>query len=206
MSIRPHRTKSQESGAILVLALVFLFAVAVVTLALAGFAVGAESNTSNLRAESTLSANAQSAASVAVQGVRTTYDYNPQGTPLGYNEADANTDPAICSPDWVESETGFRVYCVGFWNKGNTLDTRTVDFYVCAKTVSFGSCTGCPVGAECSQQSVTPSRSVALFAEADYSDVPPGQPSSAAACVGAASPSTCGLYVSLASWDLRLAD
>jgi Tfp pilus assembly protein PilX len=201
-----HRT---DSGTSLILAIVFLLVMGLAILALANFAVGSSATTANLRSASITSANAQSAASVAIQQVRANFNYQAQpATPaLNYNVSNPTTnDPAYCSPAWAESAYSFRVYCVGFQSK-NASPTRTVDFYVCATSVSFQACTGCPqTNTQCTVSSTTPTvpNPVALFAEAQYNDVPPAAPGSTGC--DTTTIATCGLTMSISAWDLRLAD
>jgi hypothetical protein len=209
---RLPRSQQNDDGTSLILAIVFLLVIGLSILALANFAVGSSANTSNLRSASTTSANAQSAASVAIQQVRASFNYQVQGAPfaLNYNVSNPTAnDPAYCSPTWAESAYSFRVYCVGFQSK-NASPTRTVDFYVCdnSASVSFHTCTGCPPSGQCTVSSTTPSvpNQVALFAEAQYNDIPPAAPSSTGCSASPPTVATCGLTMSISAWDLRLAD
>src|ERR1700722_3310653 len=105
---RPSR-RNTDAGAALILALVFLLAIGVLLIALANFAVGAQSNTINLKSGRTTEANAANAATVAIEQVRTHYNYQPQPPQLAL---DYSGSVAVCAPSWVNTTYSFAVYCV----------------------------------------------------------------------------------------------
>ena len=183
---RPSR--QSDSGAALILALVFLLAVGTLIVAVGQFAVTAQSNTINLKAERALRANASSAATVAIQQVRVNYAYQPDTsqTALHYDGT-----PYLCAPGWVNTSYKVTVFCQGTAYPG-TASSRVVDFYVCKNGTSASTCTAAG------------SSSTVLVSEVIYDDVPAGQPTGAQCSAG--SSGTCGLTVSISKWDIRLAD
>lgn len=186
---RPAATAHSEHGASLILAMVFLLAVGLVIIATSSFAVNASVNAVNTRGEQTTLANVESEASAAIQAVRGSYSslacVSVCSTPYAGSGTDSRCTP---SPNVVSS---LGVYCVGFGSSFNGTGTRTVDFYVCVS------------GLDCA--AAANSASVALFAEVAYEDLPPGEVSTANQCT-ATSSVTCGITLSINSWDVRLAD
>lgn len=187
--MRPHRELSAEAserGAVLILALVFLLAIGLVTIATASMAVNANANTSNAHTQLVTQANLESEASLAIQATRI-----PPGNSYNYAGCSSNcyatsgfSSASNCTPS-AGAISGLTVYCEGSGGNGSS-PTRTVDFYVCK---SGNACPGNP----------------ALFAEVIYQDLPAGEPQTADQCT-TTSTVTCGLTMTVASWDVRLAD
>lgn len=177
-----------ERGAVLILALVFLLAIALVTVATAALAVNSNANTSNARQQQLSQANVESEVSLAIQTTRVTYNYggcasNCYATPPAFPALSSQTN---CTPG-SGAVGGLSVWCVG--SGGSNYGFRTVDFYVCKSGVS--PCAG--------------STKVALFAEVVYQDVPAGEAQTNDEC-SSLSTATCGITMSITSWDARLAD
>jgi len=87
MSVRP---RSDESGAILILAVVFITAIALILLALVSMSGNDLLNTSNLKTQRSLEYAADGATTAAVQAVRNSY--------LAYNGT-VGAVGALCTPD-----------------------------------------------------------------------------------------------------------
>ena len=201
-----HRP-SEDAGAALILALVFLLAIGLLTMAIASFAVEADTNTSNVRAVGTVNLNAESVAMATIQAVRRTWVYPGEtaATTQYYSPGASGTTAVNCTPTQINSP--FFVSCIGYSQPG-TPATRVVDFYVCA-TANINPATN---AASCSGNN----QFIALFAEVTFDDVPPNQQPSAAACSAqypglyppgtSQGPDTCGITMAIDRWDVRLAD
>lgn len=185
-----RRTRSLESGAVLILALVFLLVVAVLILAISNFAVEAATNTTNLRTQRSLESNAEGAATAAIQNVRLNYGASQYGSVFGPTITWSN--PVSCLPAGYPTSPTVAVWCKAYAIPDSPT-TRVVDFYVCPPTpgVTAATCTALN------------SQYVQLYAEVVYDDLPPG--SVATAC-NAATNATCGLTVNINPWDVRIAD
>lgn len=186
---------NDERGTVLILALVFLVAIALVILATAAMAVGAQSNTVNTRSQVSSQINDENAVSLALQATRSVYGYST-GTPSCSGDAcygspapsPTFSSESVCTPS-AGGISGITVWCEGSGGSKYGSPTRTVDFYVCASGVN--PCAG--------------SSKVALFAEAVYTDLPPGEPQTADQCA-ATSTNTCGISTTITAWDVRGAD
>lgn len=176
-----------ESGAVLILAMVFLLAIGLVGVATAGLAVGAGSNTSNVRAQQLTQGNVESEASIAMANARTAYNFCSGGSCYG-----GPSSPKICTPASA-GISGLEVICEGSGGSGNGQATRTVDFFVCKSGLSSAACTS------------TTSPAFAVWAEVTYTDVPSGEATTNNQCTALLSQS-CGITATINSWDYRLAD
>jgi type II secretory pathway pseudopilin PulG len=183
-----------EQGAALVLAIVFLVAMSILVVVLGNLATEASTTTSDVRYQTTIEANAESAATFAIQQVRRSYGQAaPYGTPGN------PTTPQNCLPSGALSgplvtgtpyHNSLTVYCAGT----QAGSTRTVNFYVCGpSSVSAAQCTS-PTG-----------KSELLFASVTYFDSPSGDLPLSASC-GPTSNATCGVTMSVNEWDVRTAD
>ena len=195
--------RKRDSGSTLILALVFLLATGLLTLALATFAVEANTNTTNVRAVGTVNLNAESVATATVEAIRTSYSFPGHASTTYYTPGATNPSAVSCTP--TEATTSFVVGCIGYASPGS-IQTRIVDLYVCA-TANVG--TG-DAGAQACYQTNTAlanssSSKIALFAEVTYDDLPPNQPAAAASCSSTNS-STCGMTMTIDHWDVRAAD
>jgi Tfp pilus assembly protein PilX len=189
----PYRNeRSGEQGAALILAIVFLFAMSILVVVLGNLATEASTTTTNVRDQTTIESNAESAATFAIQQVRRSYglaQYGPPGqpaTPRSCLPAGALSGPLAQTP----LHTSLTVYCGGTQAGA----TRTVNFYVCGP--SSISVTQCTQGANNSQ---------VLFASVTYVDSPTGDLPLSASC-GPSSSATCGVTMSINEWDVRSAD
>lgn len=158
-----------ESGAALVLALVFLLAIGLVLLAITNLAGGAATNTFNLRSIRTSELQAENVTTEAI--------------------AQARASASVCSSGGSVLYSG-QVYCVQTTNS-LALETRQVDFYACPAASAGSPCSVTGPG-------------MLLHATVVYDDIPPDNPASPQ-CSGAAT-QTCGISVSIKTWDVRSAD
>ena len=108
MGAAVNRASRDERGASLVLAIVFLFAIAIVLGAIANLAGTAATNTFNLRAQRTTELAAENAATLAIAQVR--------------------SNPNLCSSGGTNLSP--QLYCAQIFSPLST-NTRTVDFYAC---------------------------------------------------------------------------
>jgi hypothetical protein len=179
--------QSDEQGAVLVMALIFILAVGLVLLAIAQLAGTSLLNTSNLRAERTTEANAENAAMISAQLVRTTAPCAPgsNGCLLPY---DGSSNPCPGSGA-VPSEV---VMCQLSWNASSP-STRIVQMYVCSASQA-ASCTS------------SASPKVVLYAVVTYGDVPANNPGLYDCGPPPSGHTTCGIDMTVNNWDVRPAD
>ena len=97
----PFRRRD-EKGATLILALVFIFAIAMILVAVGGLAANALLNTSNARSQRTTIQDADNAVTIAMDYVRYNYVTPPPG------QADANIVPAAAYRPAPRNHTGQR--------------------------------------------------------------------------------------------------
>jgi Tfp pilus assembly protein PilX len=191
---RPVEDQPSEQGAALVLAIVFLVAMSILVVVLGNLATEASTTTSNVRYQTTIEANAESAATFAIQQVRRSYSqaapYGSPGNPPSPQNclpSGALSGPLVADTPYHNSLT---VFCAGT----QTGSTRTVNFYVCGpSSVSVSTCIS------------STSNSELLFASVTYFDSPSSDLPLAASC-GATSNATCGVTMSIDAWDVRTAD
>jgi Tfp pilus assembly protein PilX len=195
--------RPDETGAALILAMVFLLAIGVLVVAIGGFATNTVTTSINARTERTSETNAESAVTVAIQQVRTQFAYNSGYGALTYGVAvngvvSGETLVECSTPDsgstqGTETQFSTKVFCEGY-QVGNVLrgQTRVVDFYACGSSVSSGS--ACASGTD-----------LVLHAEVTYNDLPAGGGSNSGACNSSTSAS-CGVSMAIGTWDLRPAD
>ena len=189
-----------DSGSALILALVFLLATGLLILALATFAVEADTNTTNVRAVGTVNLNAESVAMATIQAIRTSYNFPGQPSTTYYSPGASSPTALTCTP--TQATTSFLVACIGYASPGTT-QTRMVDLYVCASSSVSGNAQTCYLSNTALANSSA--SKIALFAEVTFNDVPPNQPASASAC-SAAYTATCGMTMAIDHWDVRAAD
>jgi Tfp pilus assembly protein PilX len=184
-----HRIERSEQGAALVLAIVFLVAMSILVVVLANLATEASTTTSNVRDQTTIEANAESAATFAIQQERRSYSsalYRSPPTPQPCLPTYALSGPLTQSP----YHSSFTVWCLGTQSGS----TRTVEFYVCGpSTVTATQCV--------SHGSINE----LLFASVTYVDSPGGDLPFSVSC-NAQSNATCGVSMSINEWDVRTAD
>lgn len=191
---RLARARRDDCGAVLLIALVFVFAVGMVIAAVATLATGAFTTTYNLHQERDLEANAESAATLAIDNMRYSYA-------AGVFDAAIDTSTPDCMPGATPYQ-GLATYCWGYSNPGSP-NSRTVNFYVCPA----GSTYVWP--SSFSFQDPPPEcNNVLLYAQVIFDDLPPNAPPSADNCptVVTPDPSTCGIVMTVHVWDVRTAD
>jgi hypothetical protein len=193
--MRLARTRSEsrgDSGAVLIIALIFMLAMGAMIGGVATLATGDFRSSSNLAQQNTLQVNVESAATLAVDNMR--YNYS-----AGVFDATLDTSTPDCLPGASPATfQGLTVYCWGNQSPGST-GSRVVNFYVCySQSVSNWKGFVDPPP-ECSQ--------VLLSAKVTFDDVPPDAPPEADNCTaGAPSVNTCGIVMTIDSWDVRAAD
>ena len=185
--------RSSEQGAALILAIVFLLAMSILVVVLGNLATEASTTTTNVRDQTTIEANAESAATFAIQQARRSYSQAPYGSPPGQFATPANCLPANAlsgALTQIPYQTSLTVFCAG----SRLGSTRTVNFYVCGpNSVSLSQCTQANSSHEL------------LFASVTYVDAPSGDLPLSASC-GPSSSATCGVTMSINEWDVRTAD
>jgi Tfp pilus assembly protein PilX len=177
-----------DQGAALILAIVFLVAMSILVVVLGNLATEASTTISNVRDQTTIEDNAESAATSAIQQERRSY------TPALYAGS-----PTPCLPPGALGgaltvspyKSSLTVWCTG--SQSVLASTRTVDFYVCGpSSVSESQCTS------------PGSKSELLFASVTYDDSPGGElPLS---FCGPLTNATCGVTMTINEWDVRTAD
>lgn len=162
-----------ESGAVLVLALLFMGALALITIALASLAANDLLGAHQLKTVRATNYAAEGATEAAVQAVR--YNY------LTY------TTTATCTPGGSASVSSggisIQVYCSGPAAAVSNA-TRVVTFYACPAGQAMASCTASPI----------------LKAQATFDDY---TLSHTIACSAAQGTTTCGQGMSIDTWSLR---
>jgi Tfp pilus assembly protein PilX len=184
MTIGPDRPSDQ--GAALILAIVFLLAMSILVVVLGNLATEASTTTINVRDQTTVEADAESAGTFAIQQVRRSYSQAPYGSTPGQFASAAKCLPASA----LSGPTSLMVFCAG----SQLGSTRTVNFYVCG-----------PSSVSASQCTQPGSRSELLFASVTYVDAPSGDLPLSASC-GPTSSATCGVTMTTNEWDVRTAD
>jgi hypothetical protein len=183
-STEQDQMKKDESGVVLLMALVFIFAIGMVIAAIATFATTAYTSSSNLSSQRATESNAESAATTAIDYLRSNY------VALS-TTASSNCMPPT-APMYGSSSTGgvMTVTCTGSATFGSAA-SRDVTFSVCPGT---GATTRCG--------------SVLLYAEVVYDDLPPNAAPSADTCTPGttALPNSCGVGMTVVQWDVRTAD
>ncbi len=135
MTRRHSSLRRDETGTSLILALVFVFAIGMVLVALGGLAANALLNTSNSRAERTSAQDAENAITIAMQYLR----YNPAPDPDAAPSC-LPPNPTILSADPNNSATNpVQVYCTVTVSPTEP-QTRVVEFYACGWGSSVSAC------------------------------------------------------------------
>ncbi len=204
MSTDSQRTRD-ERGSALILALVFVFAVGLLILALASLTSNSMLSTSNARAQRTSLNDAETATMTAMQYLRTNYAgaalptvaTRPQSClPSGAISPPGSGNVALKSSDpRVSGQSTVSLWCVGNYNPTSSA-TRVVDFYACRSNTSFTACTN--------------STNLILRAQVSYNDFPSsGVPScgpTSTSTPSTSTPPTCGTAMTVNSWDIASTD
>jgi len=179
-SHRTPRSRQREAGSVLILALVYLTAVSITVLALAGWSMSNLHNSTRFAAVRELQDAARSTTELAMQNIR----YTPM---LSSSQTlDANP-PSAC---WGSGPTSglshidgysLNVWCSTVWNP-TSADTRVVTLSTCLQTLSAAQCAANPY----------------LQVVVTYDDYPPG---GAAAVSGPCTDwNWCGQGETIDSW------
>jgi hypothetical protein len=185
-----HHRNKDDQGAALLMALAFMVALGIAISAVATFATGAFTTSINLGQQRSLEANAESAATIAISNQRYQFDHSipmAGGTPYNCMPGGNQVYP-------TQSGTPGRmtVFCDIVAQSQGSANSRELEFTACPVPASAAS-----PPASCSQ--------VELYALVTYDDVPPNAPGSADTC-GKTTPNTCGIAMTVLSWDVRTAD
>jgi hypothetical protein len=175
--------RRDDQGAMLVIALVFIFAIGIALGAITEFARGSLVTAANVHSQRSTEINAENATTAAIQNVRVSYDPNIYSSATG----------TACLPPgtWPMA-----VYCVGSNSNRNSRATRTVSFFTCPSGTAAATCT------------TTTNPSTELYAQVVFDDViPTALPPNNNLCGPTAGTITsCGLSMSMTIWDVRTAD
>lgn len=163
------RRRFDDSGAALVLAVIFLLAIGLVLLAITNLAGGAATNTFNLRSIRTSELQAENVVTEAI--------------------AESRANSTVCGSTGTLLLSS-QVYCLQKTNP-LALQTRVVDFYGCPNATAGSPCSASGPG-------------LLVHAVVAFDDIPPDNPT-ASQCSGAQT-RTCGISVSITTWDVRSAD
>lgn len=193
--------RSNEQGAALILALVFLVSLGLIIGAIATLSTGAFTTSINIGQERAIEANAESAATLAIDNVRYSYAAIPSTAIL--TSTNTNPTPANCMPTGTPSYQGLVADCSLVTADPSSGTSRVVQFYVCPTSAPLSSIfdgSNQPQ-AVCSGQS--------LFAVITFDDVPPNSVGATAnICPGSVPPLnlTCGIAMTVDTWDVTHAD
>jgi hypothetical protein len=197
MTQRAPLEERGDSGAALIMALVFLLALGMVISAVATLATGAFTTSINLGQERALEANAESAATLAIANIRYNYSgawdaTNNVNAPPPIIPSNGSVTPFNCMPNQTPY-SGMTTYCAMSTPAPSSGASRVVQFYVCPATVAAGS-----IPNACAGQ--------ALFAVVTYDDLPPNASGTANICDAQGHTVTCGLGMTVDTWDVKKAD
>jgi hypothetical protein len=169
--------RRDERGASLILALGFILAIGLVIGSVASLATEAFTTTRNLSTQRNLEANAESAASIAIQYARTKFQI--------YTSISA---PCITSAFVFNGMTAF---CTGSPANIGSPASRTVEVSACPPPVSGNSCGNTYLHAVVTYDDLPPNS-------------PPGADTCTVSNTSGSN--TCGIAVTILSWDVRSAD
>jgi Tfp pilus assembly protein PilX len=180
-----------EEGAVLLLALIFVIAIAFVLLGLLSLSGNDLKNTSNLQSQRALEYAADSAVDAAVQAVRYSYYAFNGASPAGTNSSGDDCVPdgtAFINPDQntatlTINDVTMTVDCTGSLNP-QSKNTRVITFYACT-------------------QSSCSSANAIVTAVVVFQDYSTGYVYD---CNSAANVATCGTGVVIQSWTVRNAN
>jgi hypothetical protein len=129
-----HQTRQpDERGTSLILALVFVFAVGMVLVAVGGLAANALLNSNNARAQRTSAQDAETAVTIAMQYVRYIPALPSPSACLPPNSTIPSSDPRSGAGNPLE------VYCTTTVTP-TSIRTRVVEFFACSSGTSADSC------------------------------------------------------------------
>jgi hypothetical protein len=154
-----HSSRRDETGAVLILALIYIIVISVTVAALTGWATNDLNNSSHFASASELQMSASAMTDVAIQYVR----YNPE---ISTSQAEGQASPLVAC--WGSNSlaaipkidgTQVAVWCSTVWNPLSQV-TRDVTFYACPISVLAAAC-------------ATPGNTL-LTTEVYYDDYPTG--------------------------------
>jgi hypothetical protein len=171
-----------------------LLAMSILVVVLGNLATEASTTTINVRDQTTVEADAESAGTFAIQQVRRSYSLAPYGSTPGQFASPTNCLPANALSGPLQTQTPYQTSLTVFCAGSQLGSTRTVNFYVCG-----------PSSVSASQCTQPGSSNELLFASVTYVDSPSGDLPLSASC-GASSSATCGVTMTINEWDVRPAD
>jgi hypothetical protein len=196
MTPHPRHPDRGERGATLIMAVVFVFVVAISLVAVGGLAANALLHTSNVRAQRTSNEDAATAVTTAMQYLR--YNPAPPTTPWPPNPSTLLTclppGSTIPSSDYPRTSTTNAVQVTCTVTLASTDPTRVVEFFACPSGIASTSCT---LG----------SSYLLLHADVAYNDLIQSTDSCYVPGDGSAAVTTsCGIGMTVETWDVIGAD
>ncbi len=185
MSRRPSPERD-DRGTSLILALVFVFVIGMVLVAVGGLAANALLNTTNARAERTSTGDADAAVTIAMQYLR----YNPAPDPVVAPSCLPPSSTIPSSDPAVNIDNPVQVVCTLAVDPTSP-QTRVVDFYACPTGVS---------------QSACDSSATLLHAQVAYNDLNADGIDDCYTALPAAVTTSCGTGMNVVLWDVIGAD
>jgi hypothetical protein len=182
-----------EQGVSLIMAIGFVFAIGILVSAIATFATNAFITSYNLGHQRGVEANAESAATIAIDYERQIYDHTAlAATP---------SNPANCMPPGNQIyptnpsiPAHMTVFCAPLSVNPGTAASRVMEFTVCPVSTS-----AMTPPASCGQTD--------LYTTVIFDDLPPRSGPAADTCPTISTPlNTCGIAMTVQSWDVRTAD
>jgi IPT/TIG domain len=137
------RDRGDESGSVLVLALIFLVVVSVIVVSLLSWLGTSLTATANIGQQRSLEAAATNAVNLAIQNTRTTFAsqlVNSTPTYCWYNSGGTGQQPQADPSSNVDVD----VWCSMFWQPSST-NTRQITYSACLSTVSAAQCGATPL-------------------------------------------------------------
>lgn len=188
---RLHARREDEEGTALVLALVFVFAIGMILVAVINLAGNSLLNTNNLHQQRAVEFAADGATNAAVQWVRNSCPPGSGATNCAgmYTGSEPSCLPSN-APSMTLNGATVVVYCTGDVGAGS----RTVQFYTCRSGVASSSCntTGSNAG------------NLLLQATVSYYDLNPDDTDTCTTT--SPSPNSCGIGMSVQNWNVNTSD
>jgi len=177
-----ERSRHDESGAVLILALVFLVAVSVIIGGLTDWTTNDLRNSANFAETQNVTSSATNAVNLAIQNIR----YTPLLSSASTDQTLNTSPPSYCWGSSASQQFNMNVYCSSVWNP-KSANTRTVTISACPTSRA----TSWAVGqTSCAAQPL-------LQAVVTFDDYPAG--------VSAPNPSQCAVYcgtgLTINSWN-----
>lgn len=187
---RPTNVRQRdESGIALIMALILVVALGLIIGGIADLASGSFVTAYNLGQQRDLEANAESAATIALANQRYQYD---SGVITTSTTHECMPSTAEFYPAAVGTSDRMTVFCNALSHSPGSANSRELQFWVCR--------------ASSSATSPPSSCQVALYAVVSYDDLPPDASPNADTCPTKPAPNTCGIAMTILTWDVRTAD